>query len=116
MDILIAFIVGNLAKLSSYVLIRNGLAAVIVVIIISCLIVHFSTKRFWLSGVVASVGFAGYEFIFSSLEPLRGLYSVKYEWTEAFFSFVSYLIFTTIIHYAAMYIFRCVRSGRDSQK
>ncbi|WP_432735878.1 hypothetical protein [Maridesulfovibrio sp. FT414] len=105
MDILIAFVVGSLAKLSSYVFIPYGKVTVLIAILASCLIVHITTKRIWLSAIFASVGFAGYELIVSSLENFRGLYSVKYELINACFCFVLYFLFTAIIHYTAIHAF-----------
>ncbi|SDL49096.1 hypothetical protein SAMN05660337_3083 [Maridesulfovibrio ferrireducens] len=98
MDILLSFFIGNLGKFSGHLLFPLEEIEFMTTFPLSCIVVYMISKRRIWAYLAAALGFAGHEYIFSSVGVSMGLVYQQYPWDSFVLSFVFFLILQIIVH------------------
>ncbi|WP_092157832.1 hypothetical protein [Maridesulfovibrio ferrireducens] len=98
MDIFLAFLIGNLGKFGGYFFFSHEDLADMIIYPLSCVAVYIIAKnRIW-AYLAAALGFAGHEYIFSTVGRSMGFFYQQYPWDSFVLSFVFFLILQLIVH------------------
>ncbi len=99
MDILIGFILGNLAKFCAHLFFLYEEIALLIAMPIACITIYFVTKRRYIASIFAAQGFAGHEYLFASIGKSLGFMYQQYPLERFVETFVFFLLLQVIINF-----------------